>query len=200
MNLQAMDSHLALGPAALRERLTRAVPDSWPPLSKAIALAEEKHAGQTRKDGSEFVTHPLRVALILLEVAEINSPDLLCAAVLHDVVEDSDLKVDDLRNDFGGKVADLVRAVTLSPLREGQSKSERERAHFGALSWEPRDAQILRSADRLDNLRTMGGSFRPERREEYIRDTREGLLPLTLACNTALYHALSHHLKAPETE
>lgn len=194
-----MDDFYSLDATALRARLTSAVPDSWPPLSKAIALAEEKHAGQTRKDGSEFIGHPLRVALLLVELAKLKGPDLLCAAVLHDLVEDSDIHADDLRNDFGGKVADLVRAVTLSPLREGQSKSERERAHFGALSWESRDAQILRSADRLDNLLTMGNSFAPKRREEYIRDTQEGLLPLTLACNTALYHALKD-LVEPETE
>ncbi len=56
--------------------------------------------------------------------------------------------------------------------------------------------QIIKSADRLDNVLTMEGVFDEARRAEYLKESREGLLPLTLACNTALYHALNEALAA----
>ncbi|RMH01678.1 MAG: HD domain-containing protein [Planctomycetota bacterium] len=189
-----MEDLHTLDPEQLEERLlSQAGPDSWPPLSRAVALAKEKHAGQTRKDGTPFIGHPLRTALLLLEVGGIKDPNLLCAAVLHDVAEESDLQPDDLMGEFGSKVADLVRAVTVAPPADGD-KSARDVAHFQALAWEGRDPQILRTADRLDNILTLGEALPPERRESYLRDTREHLLPLTLATNTALYHALNQAL------
>ena len=102
--------------------------------------------------------------------------------------------VGELTGDYGSEVSDLVRSVTLGDLRKGQSRSERDRAHFSSLSWEGRDAQILRSADRLDNISDMDDNFPKNRRKEYLQDTRDGLLPLTLSCNTGLFHALDQAL------
>jgi len=179
----------------LEQRIINHVGESaWPPVHKAVSLAREKHLGQLRKDGADYITHPLRVCLLLLEVGGLNNPDLLCAALLHDVVEDTDTVVEELTGEYGSKVSDLVRSVTLTDLRRGQSKSERDRSHFSSLSWESRDAQILRSADRLDNIADMDENFPKNRWSEYLQDTRDGLLPLTLACNTGLFHALDQAL------
>ncbi|HJM39775.1 MAG TPA: HD domain-containing protein [Planctomycetota bacterium] len=187
----------SLSAEELETRLLGAVGDNtWPPIHKAVELAKDKHTGQLRKDGSEFVTHPFRVALLLLEVGNLNDPNLLCAAVLHDIVEDTELNCDDLMGDFGSKVADLVRSMTLPDLRDGQSKSDRDQVHFSALSWDGRDSQILRSSDRLDNILSLNDDFPPDRLTDYLADTRKGLLPLTLACNTAIYHALNDSLAA----
>ena len=190
-----------LSAAQLEQRIINHVGESaCPPVHKAVSLAREKHQGQFRKDGSDYITHPLRVCLLLLEVGGLDSPDLLCAALLHDVVEDTDTMVEELTGEYGSKVSDLVRSVTLADLRKGQSRSERDRAHFSSLSWEGRDAQILRSADRLDNISDMDDNFPKNRREEYLQDTRDGLLPLTLACNTGLFHALDQALTSKGCE
>lgn len=192
-----MNELYTLSAAELETRLLEAVGNNtWPPVHKAIDLAKEKHTGQVRKDGSEFVAHPIRVALLLLEVGNLNEANLLCSAVLHDIVEDTDLSCDDLMGDFGSKVSDLVRSVTLPDLRDGQTKSDRDKSHFSALSWDGRDSQILRSVDRLDNILTLSDDFPADRLQDYLADTRVGLLPLTLACNTAIYHALNDALTA----
>jgi len=191
-----MEELYSLDPETLAARLLALVGEgTWPPVHEAIEMARTRHAGQLRKEGAPFLAHPLRVALLLAEVGGIHDAAMLCAALLHDILEDTDTTADEIHARFGSKVADLVRSMTLPPLREGQSKGERDRAHFEGLAWEGRDPQILRSADRLDNIRSLGKTMPPERKEEYLRDTRNGLLPLTLATNTALYHALAEALE-----
>ena len=191
-----MDELYGLSSEELERRLLGAVGgNTWPPVHEALALAKEKHAGQLRKDGTEFIRHPLRVALLLLEVGGIDQADMLCAALLHDLVEDTEVDIFEVEDRFGHKVGDLVRALTLPPLESGQSAHQQAMGHFQHLSWEGRDPQILRSADRLDNVKTLAGSLTPQREAEYLKETREGLLPLTLACNTGLYHALDQALQ-----
>lgn len=181
-----------MGLAALQERLLAQVgADTWPPVHEALALACERHEGQSRKGRREpYATHAVRVALILRELAEQKAPALLCAALLHDLVEDTATSLDEIEDRFGPQVADLVRALTYPPLKPGETKFARNLRYFEHLRWEGRDAQIAKSADRLDNVLTMEGAFTEERAAEYLKETREALIPLTLACNTALYHAL----------
>jgi (p)ppGpp synthase/HD superfamily hydrolase len=190
--MDAWKDMYAQEPEALGRRLIAHVGlDTWPPVHEALALAAEKHAGQRRKgSGEPSVAHALRTALILREVAEQRAPALLCAALLHDVIEDAGATLAEIEDRVGPQAADLVRALTGPPLRDGESRFQRNMRHFEQLRWEGRDAQIAKAADRLDNLLTMEGAFTPERGREYLRETREGLLPLALACNTALYHAL----------
>lgn len=187
-------------PQALGRRLIAHVGmDTWPAVHEALALANERHAGQLRKGAGEpAAAHAIRAALILREVAELKQPALLCAALLHDLVEDTRTSHDEIEDRFGQQVGELVRALTYPPLREGESRSQRNARYFEHLRWEGRDAQIVKSADRLDNLLTMEGAFTPERAHEYLRETRASILPLTLACNTALYHALERALSAAE--
>lgn len=188
----------ALDLAALQRRLLDHVgADTWPPVHDALALAVERHAGQTRKGRAEpYAVHPVRTALILRELAEQKSAVMMCAALLHDLVEDTATTLDEIEDRFGPQVADLVRALTFPPRKEGESKHARNLRYFEHLRWEGRDAQIAKSADRLDNVLTMEGAFTPERAAEYLRETRDALIPLTLACNTALYHALTSAVDA----
>lgn len=186
---------------ALQKRLIDHVGvDTWPPVHDALAMAAERHAGQQRKGKTEpYVAHTVRTALILWELAEQNGAAMICAALLHDLVEDTATTLDEIEDRFGPQVGDLVRSLTYPPLKEGESKLARNLRYFETLRWEGRDAQIAKSADRLDNLLTMEGAFTPERAAEYLRETREGLIPLTLACNTALYHALVEVVEAEES-
>ncbi len=192
-----MDSLQNLDSDALAERLLVSVGTStWPPVHTAVEWAKEKHHGQLRRDGSDFPCHPLRVAVILHEFCGQNDANVLCTALLHDLLEDTEVDYDDIAEVFGNKVADEVRSLTLQEPRDGQSKYDRNISHFETLRWEGRDVQIVRSADRLDNIMTLPEAEVYPRRDEFLRETREGLLPLTLAVNTTLYHALDGALAA----
>jgi len=184
---------------ALRERLLASAPGGWPSLASAVDFAAEHHASQLRRGREEpFLNHLLRTALLLCETAEQRDPSVLCAGVLHDVVEDTPVTVDQVEDAFGPRVGDLVRALTHPDPAPGESHHERNLRWFEALRWEGRDVHIIKSADRLDNVRTMEGVFDAERRLTYLSETREALLPLTLASNTALYHALDAALAEEE--
>jgi (p)ppGpp synthase/HD superfamily hydrolase len=186
--------------AALQVRLLAHVgTDTWPPVHDAMAFAVERHAGQSRKGKAEpYAVHPLRTALIMRELAEQKGAAMLCGALLHDLVEDTATTLDEIEDRFGPQVGDLVRALTYPPLKEGESKHARNLRYFEHLRWEGRDAQIAKSADRLDNVLTMEGAFTPARAAEYLRETTDALIPLTLACNTALYHALKDAVAAQQ--
>src|SRR5690349_22084339 len=79
-------------------------------IRKAYEIAERMHEGQTRKSGDPYITHPLAVATILAELG-MTAPTL-CAALLHDTVEDTPYTLEELRHDFGDEVVQLVDGVT----------------------------------------------------------------------------------------
>lgn len=185
----------------LEKRLLDQVGSTWPPVDKAVEMAKEAHAGQTRKGSDEpYVAHSLRTALLLLEVAEQkHNAAVICAGLLHDVEEDTKMTANDVEDDLSPQVGDLVRALTHPPRKDGETKFERNMRYLESMRWEGRDTHIVKSADRLDNVLTMEGAFTPERREEYLKETKDAVLPLTLACNTALYHALKDALAAAKS-
>ena len=79
-------------------------------IMKAYNLANEKHKEQKRHSGEPYIVHPLNVAYILADVGLDDST--ICAALLHDIVEDTDVTDDDLRKIFGEEIADMVAGVT----------------------------------------------------------------------------------------
>jgi GTP diphosphokinase / guanosine-3',5'-bis(diphosphate) 3'-diphosphatase len=147
-------------------------------LDEAYALAERAHAGQTRKSGEPFVNHPLEVALILAEL-HLDTATLK-AALLHDVVEDSETTIDEVRSEFGDEVAELVDGVTklgkieFESLSEAQSNSLRKMLIAMA-----KDIRVIliKLADRLHNMRTLA-ALPEERRVEKARETMEIYAPL----------------------
>ena len=82
----------------------------WDSIDKAIQLACMAHEGQKRYSGEEYVCHPLQVAIILVELGMDN--ETIQAAILHDVVEDTPVTLEDIRKTFGGEIAALVDGVT----------------------------------------------------------------------------------------
>ncbi len=122
-------------------------------LERAYAVAERAHAGQLRKSGDPYITHPVAVATILAELGMPTST--LAAALLHDTVEDTDYRLDDLRADFGEEVALLVDGVTkLDKVTYGDAaQAETVRKMVVAMA---RDIRVLviKLADRLHNART----------------------------------------------
>jgi len=171
---------------------------TWPSITDALEVAKKAHLGQTRKgSGEPYLNHLLRTALILLELAlQKNNAAVICASLLHDVAEDTKVTANDVEDDFGHQVGDMVRALTHPPLKDDETKFARNMRYLEHLRWAGRDSHIVKAADRLDNLLSMEGAFTPERRAEYIMESEQAVLPLALASNTALYHALHDAIAA----
>lgn len=125
-------------------------------LSKAHGLAQEAHEGQFRAEGLPYFTHCVEVARILHEEWEINDENMLCAAILHDVVEDTDVSLDEIKTSFGEDIAKLVDGVSKFRSENGDETSDREmvRKVFDRTLIDPRVA-VLKIADRLHNMRTL---------------------------------------------
>ncbi|MBC7630992.1 bifunctional (p)ppGpp synthetase/guanosine-3',5'-bis(diphosphate) 3'-pyrophosphohydrolase [Aeromicrobium sp.] len=153
-------------------------------IQKAYDIAERMHEGQTRKSGDPYITHPLAVAAILAELG-MTAPTL-CAALLHDTVEDTTYTLVELRKDFGEEVVRLVDGVTkLDKVKYGDSaQSETIRKMVVAMS---RDIRVLviKLADRLHNMRTLR-YLRQDKQERIARETIEIFAPLAhrLGMNT----------------
>ena len=124
-------------------------------LRRAFTVANDAHAGQVRKSGEEYITHPIAVSEILAELG-LNTTTVV-ASILHDTVEDTPYSLDQLRVDFGDEVANLVDGVTkLDKLTYGPTaEAETVRKMVIAMS---RDIRVLviKLADRLHNARTWG--------------------------------------------
>jgi len=153
-------------------------------LEQAYEVAEQHHRGQQRKSGDPFITHPLAVTTILAELG--MTPPTLCAALLHDTVEDTPYTLDALRRDFGDEVAQLVDGVTkLDRVTYGESaQAETVRKMVVAMA---RDIRVLviKLADRLHNMRTIK-YVKPSSAERSARETLEIYAPLAhrLGMNT----------------
>jgi GTP diphosphokinase / guanosine-3',5'-bis(diphosphate) 3'-diphosphatase len=153
-------------------------------IERAYEKAAHWHAGQKRKSGDPFITHPLAVATILAELG-MNS-ETICAALLHDTVEDTAYTLDELRRSFGEDVAALVDGVTkLDRVKYGESaEAETVRKMVVAMS---RDIRVLviKLADRLHNMRTL--RYLPRAKQERkAREVLEIFAPLAhrLGMNT----------------
>lgn len=125
-------------------------------ITRAYQVAEKAHEGQKRTSGEPYITHPLSVASILLDYC--MDTDTICAALLHDTVEDTDVTLDELRKKFGDDVALMVDGVTKIGLVPLNSKEEQQaeniRKILMAMSKDIR-VIIIKLADRLHNMRTL---------------------------------------------
>ncbi|HET8716144.1 MAG TPA: bifunctional (p)ppGpp synthetase/guanosine-3',5'-bis(diphosphate) 3'-pyrophosphohydrolase, partial [Nocardioidaceae bacterium] len=153
-------------------------------IQRAYQTAERMHGTQTRKSGDPYITHPLAVATILAEIG--MTEPTLCAALLHDTVEDTSYTLEELTHDFGAEVAALVDGVTkLDKVKYGDSaQAETIRKMIVAMS---RDIRVLviKLADRLHNMRTLR-YLRQDKQERIARETLEIFAPLAhrLGMNT----------------
>ena len=125
-------------------------------ISKAYLFAFEKHFGQKRLSGEDYIVHPLNVAYIL---SDINADaSTICAAILHDTIEDCDVTYDDIVKKFGKEIADLVNGVTkINKLKftcDNEAVIANHRKIIVGLSEDVR-ILIIKLADRLHNMRTL---------------------------------------------
>ena len=153
-------------------------PEQLPLLRQAWRVGAAAHAGQTRKSGEPYITHPVAVACVLAELGlDVES---LIAAILHDTIEDTPLGRDEIAAQFGEDVAELVEGVTkLDKLKfrdRQEAAAESFRKMLLAMS---RDLRVImiKLADRLHNMRTLGAQS-VEARSRIARETLEIYAPI----------------------
>lgn len=146
------------------------------PLRRAYVLAESSHRGQMRKSGEPYITHPLAVTLILAELGAETTT--LTASLLHDTVEDTDVTLEQVREQFGEEVRYLVDGVTKLEKVDYGAAAEPEtfRKMLVATGNDVR-VMSIKLADRLHNMRTLG-VMRPEKQARIAKVTRDVLIPL----------------------
>ena len=123
-------------------------------LIKAIVFVRKKHAGQTYAPASEYAIHPLRAALTLAELKTID-PDVVIATILHDTLEDTKTEEDELRAEFGDRIATLVKLVS-HRYSDGATVIEQiaaKRENQVEIQRGPIEVRYLKCADLLDQMR-----------------------------------------------
>ena len=154
-----------------REDLSR-IQDAW-------AVAESAHSGQVRQSGEPYASHPLAVASILFECLGADV-DALCAALLHDVVEDTEVNVADIESHFGPVVARIVDGVSkLDCVRTSGSTSAKEATLRKLVAAGGRDWRVfaVKLCDRLHNMRTLDAVGRSKMRRVAL-ETYQIFFPL----------------------
>ena len=145
---------------------------------KAYQYAKNSHSGQIRESGEEYITHPLTVAYILSEMKA--DRETICAALLHDTLEDTKLEKEDIVREFGKTVAELVDGVTKLSKVEFTNKQDRNHANTRKIITSlTNDVRVIliKLADRLHNMRTL--SFKKENKQKDISiETMEIFVPL----------------------
>lgn len=136
----------------------------------AYKFAKYGHRTQTRDDGTRYFDHPRRVALILIDELGIYDHEMIIAALLHDIEEDSFiLTLDRIQKDFGDRVLGFIKLLTKQP---GQKVEN----YLSALQQAEEAAQIIKLCDRLDNIRDLNGCPRPKVRKQ-LQETLTHFLP-----------------------
>jgi len=160
--------------AGLRGRLPA---DAVRKVGRAAAFAAGQHGDQRRPTGAPYTEHLLEALEVLVRGAGVTDPDLLCAVVLHDVVEDTTCTLAQLAAGFGPRVAELVGWVTIPAPTAGQDKAAAKEAYLRGLRHAPRDAILVKLADRASNVQTLR-NLAPARQRAYYAQTIEYIVPL----------------------
>ncbi len=178
----------------LKERLTSYLePDQVDLIRQAYILARDAHEGQTRSSGEPYITHPVAVTGILADMR--LDHETLMAALLHDVIEDTDYTKADLAERFGDTVAGLVEGVSKLDKIQFNSKEEAQAENFRkmilAMTQDIR-VILIKLADRTHNMRTLG-ALRPDKRRRIARETLEVYAPIA---NRLGIHNIKNELEA----
>jgi GTP pyrophosphokinase len=147
-------------------------------IERAFAFACERHADQRRRSGEGFINHPLEVAKVCAGLR--LDAETICAALLHDTVEDTSASLEDVRTEFGKEVARLVDGVTkltgITFQSRDESQAENYRKMMVAMAADVR-VILIKLADRLHNMRTLG-ALPKQKQLEKSRETLEIYAPL----------------------
>ncbi|MFO0673778.1 MAG: HD domain-containing protein [Polyangiaceae bacterium] len=142
---------------------------------KALAFAAEKHRDQRRKDegASPYINHPIALADVLVNEGGVTETTVICAALLHDTVEDTDATPEELEAAFGPEIRGIVMEVTDDKSLE---KAERKRLQIEHAATISREAKLVKLADKICNVRDIisapPAGWSLERKREYFDWTR----------------------------
>lgn len=173
-------------------------------LAEAFQFAAAAHAGQIRDEGAPYIEHPVRVVSILWdEIGQREDPDLLIAALNHDVLEDCEwLPREVMVAAFGERVTRMVEDVTKERVPDEQ-KAGRDRAYMDRLPGLPLESRLMKLADRIDNVRSVRYSPDFAKAARYLTVSRAEFIPLALATDqtaarllTEACDALEDHLRS----
>lgn len=145
-------------------------PEDAARILRAFEIAEEAHQGQTRRDGTAYVEHPVRVARIVRHEMGIDHTDTILAAILHDTLEDTALPSFAIAKEFSEAVAEIVETLT-------KDRSAPREDYYRRFETAPRNTRLIKLGDRLDNLRDLE-SFTARKRDRYTKDTIEFFIPI----------------------
>jgi (p)ppGpp synthase/HD superfamily hydrolase len=165
-------------------------------LLEALRFSAEKHRNQRRKDSehSPYINHPIEVAQLMWEVGGVRDVDVLLAAVLHDTVEDTDTRLDEISDRFGKQVLSFVMEVTDD---KSLPKQERKRLQIETAPHKSHGAKLIKLADKSCNVRNLvtmpPDDWSLERRREYLLWTEKVVAGLRGA-NAALEEYYDHEL------
>lgn len=152
-------------------------------IEQAYLFANEAHAGQVRKSGQPYIVHPVSVAYILVEMG--MDTECVVAALLHDVIEDTDVSLQEVIEKFGKRISVLIDGVTklekiTHSSREGLSREETQAENLRKMLFAMNEdirVIIIKLADRLNNIRTLG-ALPPQKQRDIARETMEVFAPL----------------------
>ncbi len=147
-------------------------------LRRSYLVAREAHEGQTRSSGEPYIIHPVAVSLILAEMR--LDHESLMAALLHDVIEDTPVSKEELAEQFGETVAELVDGVSKLDKLKFRDRKEAQAENFRKMIMAMvHDIRVIliKLADRTHNMRTLG-ALRPDKRRRIARETLEIFSPL----------------------
>jgi len=142
-------------------------------VGRAYDLAKKIHASHKRDNGDPYFIHPFRVALILLDEFKILDANIICAALLHDVLEMSDVAARELAMEFNKEVAHHVELVSKPRQR---TEKDWEDKYYRDIMQSDRGTQLVKFADRLDNIRDLKNAPR-EKQTRYLKATKARFLP-----------------------
>ena len=140
-------------------------------LLKALAFAAHKHRDQRRKDveSSPYINHPIALVNILCNEGHVTDTNVICAALLHDTVEDTDTTPEELQREFGGEIRAIVMDVTDDKTLEKAERKQRQIEHAAHIS---EQAKLVKLADKISNLRDVASNPPPDwdlrRRQGYF--------------------------------
>ena len=126
-------------------------------LLKALAFAAHKHRDQRRKDveSSPYINHPIALANILCNEGYVTDTSVICAALLHDTVEDTDTTAEELQREFGGEIRAIVMDVTDDKTLEKAERKQRQIEYAAHISDQ---AKLVKLADKISNLRDVASN------------------------------------------
>lgn len=164
-------------------------------ITKAFSFANKAHYGKFLEDGvTPYISHPTRVALILSQELSLRDPDLICASLLHDVLNHkytNKVSIDDLKYIINENVYDLIKNVQFPKISNNITHEQNLENFSHFISKSSKNIKYLVIADRLDNVRTLKVSKQKEKAFRYKEETQKYFLPIASQMDDKISFKLS---------